>query len=233
MLVIAEIVGTGVVKGAVGEPHGVTPNCVWEEGKTGVSSPLPHHHRSSWLLETFSPGSDSALPPAGYPQVPHVPPACCPRHAHPHCWAASPGRGRGTGRTPGSSSLHLWVRSRSCSGTLPCLTSPPAHHSSPQPIPTAPDLSLADATNLETPRSHPPPKNWPPLGVCTKPLLLAQGPCLYPCVCHHSYLCFPLPTVGVHGPHWMFVVPPPTPALQCHTGPAPTNPVGLQKLPQT
>lgn len=63
---------------------------------------------------------------------PHTPlsPAIGPQgpRAHPRRWAASPGRGRGTGRTPGSSSLRLRTRGRCCSGT-PLAPVPPSTQS--------------------------------------------------------------------------------------------------------
>lgn len=40
VLVVAEVVGAGVVEGAVGQPHGVTPHRVWEKG-AAVSPQLP------------------------------------------------------------------------------------------------------------------------------------------------------------------------------------------------
>lgn len=121
VLVVAEVVGAGVVEGAVGEPHGVAPDCVWGEG--GGSQPAPGtgalHAAGSWHRHALA------------PRPPEAPRPC----AHPRRWAASPGRGRGTGRTPGSSSLHLWARGKRCSGLSPAPPDPGGSPTAPRPPP--------------------------------------------------------------------------------------------------
>lgn len=171
VLVVAEIVGAGVVKSAVGEPHGVTPNCVWGDMAKGQESapPLPCWHLPGWLSET----------------PPHSSPASCLRTAHPRCWAASPGQGRGTGRTPGSSSLHLRARGRHCSGTLslsppipPACQGFPLHKTGPRFLIQRPHLGKA--ANYQTLIPHPPPP-YPPWGSPPTPCRrLGTHPCPHP-----------------------------------------------------
>lgn len=121
VLVVAEVVGTGVVEGAVGEPHGVAPNCVWGEGGGGQLAPGARapHAASSWQRRALAP-----CPPGA--------PRPC---AHPRRWAVSPGRGRGTGRTPGSSSLHLRARGKQCSGLSPAPPDRGGSLTAPHPSP--------------------------------------------------------------------------------------------------
>lgn len=182
---------------------------MWGGGRSQPASapPAPWHcliamagsrrHRSEtpWLQPHF--------PPAGCPQTP--PHALPPEHAHPRCWAASPGRGRGTGRTPGSSSLHLQARGEHCSGTSPslrlCVPQPSrASHpmasrgGSPRAVPVpsrCSDLSLATqltASGSRAGRGPDPPSPFPssvPTGVSPKPPLGAREPCPHPHPCPH------------------------------------------------
>lgn len=89
VLVVAEVVGAGVIEGAVGEPHGVAPNRVWGDVGRGQESArlrptgsmaLPDCH--GWLPETpqQNPLAPTPLPPSRLPPGPSArpPPQACP-----------------------------------------------------------------------------------------------------------------------------------------------------------